>query len=196
MPHHPTISEETEFDGLPRRLPDQGAVLIGRVSGDSEFSGLTAYYIQGRGDIHLGLCENGEFMPEYTIECASRLMSACVREFSTVEIETELSSAGKALLQAWHFGDLTSLSHKQAHVYALREKAGFSRNETAAILNISPSTVDTHLQRAKEKLTEAENLVRFVRADSDELADVNPEFFDEAGVSDEANSSSDITPLS
>ena len=196
MPHQPAVSKETEFDGLPRRLPDQDAVLIGQVGEDTEFNGLAAYYIHGRGSILLGRYENRELMPEYAIECESRLMSACVREFSRADIETELSSVGKALLQAWHFGDLTTLSHKQAHVYALREKAGFSRDETAAILNISPSTVDTHLQRAKEKLTEAENLVQFVRVDSEELADANPEFFDEDGVSDKANSSSDITPLS
>lgn len=196
MPHQPTISEATEFDGLPRRLPDQNAVLIGRVGGDTEFNGLAVYYIHGRGNILLGRYENREFMPEYTIECESRLMSACVREFSTADVETELSSVGKALLQAWHFGDLTPLSHKQAHVYALREKAGFSRDETAAILNISPSTVDTHLQRATEKLTAAENLVRFVRVDSDELADAHPDFFDEAGVEDDANGSNDITPFS
>jgi len=196
MPHQPAVSKETEFEGLPRRLPDQDAVLIGKVGRDTEFNGLAAYYIHGRGSILLGRYEDREFMPEYTIECESRLMSACVREFSRADIETELSSVGKALLQAWHFGDLTTLSHKQAHVYALREKAGFSRDETAAILNISPSTVDTHLQRAKEKLTEAENLVQFVRVDSEELADANPEFFDEDGVSDGANSSSDISPLS
>ena len=196
MPHQPTVSEETEFDGLPRRLPDQNAVLVGRVTGDGEFAGLAAYYIHGRGNILIGRYENQEFMPEYTIGCESRLMSACVREFSTADVETELSTVGKALLQAWHFGDLTPLSHKQAHVYALREKAGFSRDETAAILNISPSTVDTHLQRAKEKLTAAENLVQFVRVDADELAEVHPDFFDEVGVGDEASSSNDITPLS
>ena len=196
MPHQPTVSEESEFDGFPRRLPDQDAILIGRVSGDSEFGGLAAYYIHGRGSILLGRYEDREFIPEYSVECESRLMSACVREFSRADVESELSSVGKALLQAWHFGDLTPLSHKQSHAYALREKAGFGRDETAAILNISPSTVDTHLQRAKEKLTAAENLVRFVRVDSDDLADADPEFFDEAGVGEDANSSNDITPLS
>lgn len=196
MPHQPTVSEETEFDGLPRWLSDQNAILIGRVGGDTEFSGSAAYYIHGRGSILFGRYENREFMPEYTIECKSRLMSACVHAFSTADAEAELSSVGKALLQAWHFGDLTPLSHKQAHVYALREKADFSRDETATILNISPSTVDTHLQRAIEKLTAAENLVRFVRVDSEELADANPDFFDEAGVGDDANSSTDITHLS
>ena len=123
-------------------------------------------------------------------------MSACVRDFSRADVETELSSVGKALLQAWHFGDLTPLSHKQSHVYALREQTGFGRDETAAILSISPSTVDTHLQRAKEKLAAAENLVRFVRVDPEDLADADPEFFDEAGVGEDANSSNDITPLS
>ncbi len=196
MPHQPTVPDEIEFDTFPRRLPDQSAVLIGRVTGDSEFTGLAAYYIHGRGDILIGRYKNREFIPEYTVECESRLMSACVRAFSTADVETELSTVGKALLQAWHFGDLTPLSHKQAHVYALREKAGFSRDETAAILDISPSTVDTHFHRANEKLTAAENLIQFVRVDADELAEVHPEFFDEAGVTDEASPSDDITPLS
>lgn len=196
MSHQPTVSEATEFDGLPRRLPDQNAILIGRVVGDGEFSGLAAYYVHGRGDILLGTVENQEFIPEYTIEEESRLMSACVRAFSTADVETELSSVGNALLQAWHFGDLTPLSHKQAHVYALREKGGFSRDETAAILNISPSTVDTHLQRAREKLTKAEILVRFESVGSDELAVVHPEFFEDLDLDDDTPTSADITPPS
>lgn len=196
MPHQPTVSEETEFDGFPRRLPDQDAILVGRGSDDSEFGGLAAYYIHGRGSILLGRYENREFVPESGVECESRLMSACVRELSRIDGRTELSSVGNALLQAWHFGDLTPLSHKQAHVYALREKAGFSRVETAAILNISPSTVDTHLQRATEKLAAAENLIRFVRVDAADLADADPDFFDEAGVREDANGSTDTTPLS
>ena len=196
MPHQPTVSKKTEFGGFPRRLPDQEAILIGRVSDNSEFVGLTAYYIHGRGSVLLGRYEDREFVPEYSVESESRLMSACVREFSRADVETELSGVGKALLQAWHFGDLTPLSHKQSHVYALREQTGFGRDETAAILSISPSTVDTHLQRAKEKLAAAENLVRFVRVDPEDLTDADPEFFDEIGVEEDANSSNDITPLS
>jgi len=193
MAHQPTLSEETEF-GLPRRLPDQDAVLVGRVVSNGQFGGLAAYYIHGRGNILIGRYENREFDPEYTIECESRLMSACVREFSRADIDTELSSIGDALLQAWYFGDPTPLSNKQAHVYALREKAGFSRDETAAILNISTSTVDTHHQRAKEKVVAAKNLVQFVRMGSEELVDL--EFSSGDKVSDEANSSYDATPPS
>ena len=154
MPYQPTVSEETELDGLPRRLPDQNAILIGRVVGESEYSGLAAYYMHGRGSILLGKYANQEFLPEYTVKCENRLISANVREFQTTELETELSSIGKALLQAWHLGDLTPLSHKQSHVYALRERGGFSRNETAEILNISESTSKTQYKRGKSKLME------------------------------------------
>jgi DNA-binding CsgD family transcriptional regulator len=195
MPHQPTVSEEQEFD-LPRYLPDQDAILIGRISGDSEFSGYAAYYIHGQNDILIGQYKHREFLPEYAVECESRLMSACVREFSTANTETELSNIGKALLQAWHFGDLTPLSHKQAHVYALHERGKFSRDEIASILGISPNTVDTHLQRAKEKLSAAENLVQFVRADSEDLASAHPDFFDESDIDDDTSSSNDLTPLS
>jgi len=124
------------------------------------------------------------------------LMSACVRAFSTADATVELSSVGKGLLQAWHFGEHTPLSHKQAHVYALREKAEFGRDETAAILNISPSTVDTHLQRAREKLTAAENLLQFVRTDPEELSDAHPDFFEEAGIDDETHQPDDLTSRS
>lgn len=194
MPHQPSVSEETEFDGLPRRLPDQNAILVGRVGGDTEFSDLSAYYIHGRGDILLGRYAHDEFLPEYALGCESRLMSACVRALITADAETELSSVGKALFQAWHFGELTTLSHKQAHVYALRENADFGRDETADILNISPSTVDTHLRRAREKLTAAKNLVRLVRIESDELADLA--FLEQVGSDDDARHSTDVTPLS
>lgn len=45
MSHLAPVSEGTEFDGLPRRLPDQNAILIGRAGGDSEFGGLAVFYI-------------------------------------------------------------------------------------------------------------------------------------------------------
>lgn len=192
MPYQPHNSDATEFDGLPRRLPDQQAVLIGRVTDDAEYTGLVAYYIHGRGSVLLGSYTNHEFRPEYVVDCDSRLMSACARAFQTIAVETELSSIGSALIQAWQFGELTGLSHKQAHVYAFREKAGFARDETAAILNISPSTVDTHLQRARDKLVAAANLVRLDRADSDELVDAAPEGVDGLFSEDIPSASDDI----
>ncbi len=196
MTHTPAVSEETEFERYPRLLPDQEAVCIGRVRRDTDSGESVAYYIHGRGEVLVGTYSDCEFMPESTVACESRLMSACTHAFSTTGAEVELSSVGKALLQAWHFGEHTPLSHKQAHVYTLREKAEFSRDETAAILNISPSTVDTHLQRAREKLTAAENLLQFVQTDPEELADAHPDFFEEAGIDDDTGHSNDITSRS
>jgi len=138
MPHQPTVSEESEFDGLPdgsqtkTRSSSDGLMVTASsmVWQPTTFTAGAAFCSVGtKTGIHSGV----------QCRCESRLMSACVREFSRADVETELSSVGNSLLQAWHFGDLTPLSHKQAHVYALREKkAGFSRDETAAILNISP----------------------------------------------------------
>lgn len=196
MAHTPTVSEDIEFERYPRLLPDQEAVCLGRVHRDADFDESVAYYIHGRGEILLGMYKDCEFIPESTVACESRLMSACTHAFSTTGVQVELSSVGKALLQAWHFGEHTLLSHKQAHVYALRKKAEFSREETAAILNISPNTVDTHLQRAREKLTAAENLLQFVRTDPEELADTHPDFFEEAGIGDEGHRPDDITSSS
>lgn len=192
MPHKPHSSDTTELDGLPRHLPDQQAVLIGRVTDDAEYTGCVAYYIHGRGSVLLGSYANHEFRPEHVVDCDSRLMSACTRAFQAVAVETELSSIGMALVQAWKFGDMTSLSHKQAHVYAFREKSGFTRDETATLLNISPSTVDTHLQRARDKFVDAANLVRLDRADSAELVDAEPDTIGELIAKDTPSASDDI----
>jgi hypothetical protein len=45
-------------------------------------------------------------------------------------------------------------------------------------------------------LTAAENLLQFVRTDPEELAEAHPDFFDEAGIGDDAQQSDDITPVS
>lgn len=39
----------------------------------------------------------------------------------------------------------------------------------AFIVHIAPSTVDTHLQRAREKREAAENIINLIQTDSDEL---------------------------
>jgi len=123
-------------------------------------------------------------------------MSACVREFSRADVETELSSVGNSLLQAWHFGDLTPLSHKQAHVYALREgrlqprRNGCNPQYLAQYCRYAPATSNGEAGRGGELQSGSFALT------PDELADADPEFFDEAGVGDDANRSNDITPIS
>jgi len=159
MPYSPSTAGETEFDGLPVLLPDQEGVLIGRVEGEESYGTLAAYYVHWRGHIVLGVCEEGEFLPVTTVEQGSQIMADQVRILATLDTESELSNIGKTLLKAWHISDLTTLGTKEAHVYALREVGEFDRQLTADILNISSSTVDSHLQAAKRKRREARNLL-------------------------------------
>ena len=153
-----TPTDETELGGLPLLIPDQEGVLIGCVEiGEPRM--LAAYYIHWRGHIMLGVYEDGEFAPASTFEHESQIMANQVQALTTLDAEVQLSTIGRALLKAWHIADLSSLAQKEAHVYALRELAGFSRQLTADILNVSPSTVDSHLQVAKRKRREALNLL-------------------------------------
>lgn len=158
MPHTLTPTNETELDGLPLLIPDQEGVLIGRVD-IGEPRSLAAYYIHWRGHIMLGVYEDGEFAPASTFEHESRVIADQVQALTTFDAEIQLSTIGRTLLKAWHIADLSSLAQKEAHVYALRELGGFNRQLTADILNVSPSTVDSHLQVAKRKRREAQNLL-------------------------------------
>lgn len=159
MSYSPSTTSETEFDGIPILLPEQEGVLVGRVESEELDGALAAYYVHWRGHIVLGVYEGGEFRPTTTVEEESQVMANQVRTLANLDIESELSEIGKNLLKAWHIADLTTLGTKESHVYALREVGGFDRQLTADILNISPSTVDSHLQAAKRKRREAQNLL-------------------------------------
>lgn len=159
MARHATLSDETDCGGLPLLLSDQEAVLVGCVDTDDSDSSLAAYYIHWRGGIYVGVYGEGEFTPSYAIDCESQLMAANAREFATLTADIELSGIGRALVKAWHLADLTPLGAKEAHVYALRKLGEYGRQQTAAILNIAPSTVDTHLQNVKQKRQAAANLL-------------------------------------
>lgn len=166
MSYSPSTTSETEFDELPILLPEQEGVLVGRVESEELDSALAAYYVHWRGHIVLGVYEEGEFLPTTTVEEESQVMADQVRTLVNLDVEPELSEIGKNLLKAWHIADLTTLGTKESHVYALREVGGFDRQLTADILNISPSTVDSHLQAAKRKRREAQNLLSLGQDDS------------------------------
>jgi DNA-binding CsgD family transcriptional regulator len=159
MARHVSPSNETDCGGLPLLISDQEAVLIGRVDTDDSSDHLAAYYIHWRGGIYVGIYGERKFTPSYAIDCESQLMAANAQKFATLTPDAELSSIGRALVKAWHLAELTPLGAKEAHVYALRKLAECSRQQTAAILNIAPSTVDTHLQNAKQKRQAAANLL-------------------------------------
>lgn len=153
MPTADPLRHQIELCRAPLHLPKQNAVLVGHITDEeSEMSGMTAYYIHGQGSISIGKYneEDEIFTPQYSTESEARLMSHQAKEFSEIDIERELSSVGKALLDAYDFAETGAMADKQAHVFSLQLLNGFTRSQTAEILNISVNTVDSHRISATE----------------------------------------------
>ena len=155
------LQDRTELDSLPLYLPAQNAVLIGRLTGEeSGIEGKAAYYIHWRDGIHIGDydSESHAFTPEFALEAESRVMSQQVRVLSERDASVELSSIGESLMDAYEYARTGQLPEKQSHVHALLGH-GFSRQEIAKILNISPSTVDSQRMSVREKVNAAHAFV-------------------------------------
>lgn len=154
------VIDDTELGGYPLYIPKQEAILVGRVDGD-ELDSEAAYYLHSRGGVFLGDYADGDdaFVPRHAVECDSHVMSEHVRALDESGVVVTRSSIGDALADAHELSQDGVLGREQAHVYALRDLHGFSRGETATILNVSPSTVDSHLYRAREQKESAESFV-------------------------------------
>lgn len=83
-----------------------------------------------------------------------------IREIDAKEIERNraISDAAEELENVSN-GIITK---RQAHAYIVREIVGLSRQETMGLLGVQPSTVDTLLYKARDKVSGAENLVEFL----------------------------------
>ena len=152
--------DTTEFNRFPLYLDKQQAVLVGRVSetADSSLAGLPAYYQHSRGELIVGEYHDEGVIPRHSLATDSRLMATNAAAFGELDVDVELSSIGEALRDAAKLMAAGDISAQQAHVYTLRDVHEFSRGETATILNIEPSTVDTHLYAARNKIEAAHSL--------------------------------------
>ena len=150
----------TEFDRFPLYIDKQQAVLVGRVSenADSNLAGLPAYYQHSRGELIVGEYHDGEFTSRQSLVANSRIMAANAAVFTELDMDVELSPIGEALTDTANLMEAGGIGSQQAHVYTLRDIHEFSRGETATILNVEPSTVDSHLYAAREKIEEAHSL--------------------------------------
>lgn len=165
--------------GFPTYLPEQEAVLIGWVADEeSEVSGQPVYYIHWRGSAFIGQYEAADetFSPMFSPDVESRVMSDHVHAVWESEPTVELSSVGTALHNAGSLSSTGIIGKKQAHVLALLN-AGFSRSDISTILNIEPSTVDSHRYDAEERTAAAETFVSTVSqlVDEDGSQVVEPE---------------------
>lgn len=156
---------EHEGSDFPWCIPDQQAVLIGWVTDEeSEMGGMPAYYIHWRDGLFVGAYneKDDRFSPRYSPDTEGGGMSEQVHEFKTSTPEVGLSRVGRALHNAWSLHESGMIGVKQAHVLALH-RAGFSRSEIAQILNIEPSTVDSHRYDATGKADAAKTFVARVK---------------------------------
>lgn len=175
MPTASPLQHQKELEELPLYLPKQNAVLIGRVIDDeSKMSGMSAYYVSWRGSVHVGSYNeiDDAFTPRYSTYLEEPMMSHQVKEFNEMSVEKELSSIGKALLDAYDFEKTQAMPAKQAHVFALQSVNGFTRAQTAQVLNVDPSTVDSQSASAAQK---ADAAVSFVSTYSKKTEDKDAE---------------------
>ncbi|QLG60367.1 sigma factor-like helix-turn-helix DNA-binding protein [Halorarum salinum] len=77
----------------------------------------------------------------------------------TTDADTDVDAA---LADAKTMVETDAISHRQAEVYALCELHGIGRAETAVVLNLSPDTVESHLEAARRNVREARDLVDFL----------------------------------
>lgn len=175
MPTASPLQHQRELDELPLYLPEQNAVLVGRIIDDeSEMAGMAAYYVHWRGGVYIGNYNEADnaFTPKYSTELEERMMSHQVRAFDEMDVEKELSSIGRALLDAYDFAETQAMPDKQAHVFALQSVNGFTRSQTAHILNVDPSTVDSQRTSATKK---ADAAVAFTTVYTEKTADKDDE---------------------
>ena len=147
------LRDQRELDH-PLYLPEQNAVFVGRITDDdSEMSGMGAYYVHWRGGVYVGNYNETDsaFTPQYSTELDERMMSEQIVAFIEMDVETELSSIGEALLDAYEFAETGAMPDKQAHVFALKSVNGFTRSQTATVLNVTENTVDAQRQSAAGK---------------------------------------------
>lgn len=118
---------------------------------------MAAYYVHWRGGVYIGSYNEADdaLTPQYSTELEERMMSHQVKAFDEMDVQKELSSIGNALLDAYDFAKTQAIANKRAHVLALQPVNGFTRNQTAEILNVSPSTVDSQRTSATESADSA-----------------------------------------
>lgn len=158
-----TLESQTEFGGVPVFLPEQNAVLVGRISdNESEMAGMEAYYVHWRGGVYIGNYNEADnaFTSEYSTEVSERTMSRQVKSFKEMDVDVELSDIGESLLDAYEFIETGAVSSGQGHVFSLQIVHNFTRNEVATILNSSPDTVDAQRRAAAKELENASDFLK------------------------------------
>jgi hypothetical protein len=128
-----------------------------------EYAGLSAYYNPLRQAIMLGEEHGGSFTEEGFLEApsASSIVEHIQHLMDTAEendVEYTLSKQAFGLWLAEQLATHGIMPAGQAKAYLLRDLFGVSRQDTAVILGVAPSTVDTQRNEGRQKAANAQLL--------------------------------------
>lgn len=130
-----------------------------------EYAGKSAYYSPLRRSIMLGTVHGGSFTEEAVLDAPGAKdidehIEHLVATATDEGVEYTLSKQALGLLVAKRIADANAMPKGQARAYLLRDIFDVSRQDTATILGVAPSTVDTQRTAGKEKTERAALLTR------------------------------------
>ncbi|PSQ64694.1 MAG: hypothetical protein BRD24_09700 [Halobacteriales archaeon SW_9_67_24] len=88
--------------------------------------------------------------------------------------DADATDEDRARLLAADMARTGAIGEQQALVYAFRDVLGFGRRETAGALDKDPSTVDTALYAARDRISDADSLLRVLDAWGENGHDLDP----------------------
>lgn len=155
----PVIRPDDERDVNDDSQPAPRLIYIG------EYAGKSAYYSPLRQSIMLGTVHGDTFTEEAVLdapaaESIDTHIEHLVATARSEDVNYTLSQQALALLIAKRIADAGAMPKGQASAYLLRDVFNISRQDTAAILGVAPSTVDTQRTAGKEKADLAALLTR------------------------------------
>jgi hypothetical protein len=146
----PIIRPDDERDVDDDSEPAPRLIYIG------EYAGKSAYYSPLRQSIMLGTVHGDNFTEEAFLDAPNAEsiddhIEHFVETATTEDVEYTLSKQAAGLLLAKRVADAGAMPEGQARAYLLRDVFDVSRQDTATILGVKPSTVDTQRNAGKEK---------------------------------------------
>lgn len=146
VPDIATDDESTE-------IINKDEIRVGTFEPDEE----DMYVEKGRNDNWwMGSLRNGKHVE---IECD---ISEYIAGAAGAGEYVDLSPFAEAMIFAHELAEETSLTHKQAEIWTVREKLGWSRGQVDTRFDMSSSNVDEHLRVARKKIDQAHRLVELV----------------------------------
>lgn len=130
-----------------------------------EYAAKSAYYSPLRQSIMLGTVHGDTFTEEAFLDAPDaedidEHIEHLVATATEEDVEYSLSKQALGLLLAKRIAEAGAMPKGQASAYLLRDVFNVSRQDTATILGVEPSTVDTQRMAGKEKAELAALLTR------------------------------------